>query len=86
MCRPQDKFDIETAKLDARYKALQWQMHPDLSAHKPASEKEFSAQQSMVVNMAYGVLRTPLSRANYMVRDKCGDRTEKDKVSFMLHH
>ncbi|MEW5298439.1 MAG: hypothetical protein WDW36_001563 [Sanguina aurantia] len=79
MGMPPGNFDIETATLDTRYKALQWQLHPDLSAHKPASEKAYSAEQSMVVNMAYSVLRTPLSRANYMLTlqgIKAGDNAE----------
>ena len=36
--------------------------------HKPAEEQEFSARHSAAVNLAYAVLKSPLSRANYLVR------------------
>jgi molecular chaperone HscB len=64
---PKQTFDIDTAKLERRYKRLQWSLHPDKSVGKNASEKEFSAEQATLVNRAYGVLKSPLSRANYMV-------------------
>ena len=58
-------MDVED--LERRYKALQWRMHPDKAVRKTPLERQFSVQHSTLINQAYGVLRAPLSRANYLV-------------------
>lgn len=63
----QPTFDLDPAALEKRYKLLQWQLHPDKSVRKTPQEQQYSADQATLVNQAYGVLRQPLSRANYMV-------------------
>eukprot|EP00878_Enallax_costatus_P017940 GHUV01018865.1.p1 GENE.GHUV01018865.1~~GHUV01018865.1.p1 ORF type:complete len:198 (+),score=44.42 GHUV01018865.1:195-788(+) len=65
----QPTFEIDPAALEKRYKLLQWQLHPDKQAQKPLQEQEYSAEQASLINQAYGVLRSPMSRANYMVSD-----------------
>ncbi|GLC43808.1 hypothetical protein PLESTB_000910100 [Pleodorina starrii] len=60
-------FDLSPQLLERRYKALQWNLHPDKMGHKPAEEREFSAKQASVVNLAYSILKSPLARANYML-------------------
>lgn len=60
-------FDLDPAALEKRYKLLQWQLHPDKSVTKTAEERQYSAEQAALINQAYGVLRNPLTRANYMV-------------------
>ncbi|KAG2500829.1 hypothetical protein HYH03_001591 [Edaphochlamys debaryana] len=60
-------FDLAPAFLEKRYKALQWNLHPDKMGHKAPEEREFSAQQAALVNLAYSILKAPLSRANYML-------------------
>ncbi len=65
-CRP-NTFDIDPQLLEKRYKGLQWNLHPDKMGRKAAEEQEFSAQHASNVNLAYSVLKSPLSRANYMV-------------------
>jgi DnaJ-domain-containing protein 1 len=64
----QPTYDLDPAALEKRYKLLQWQLHPDKSAGKTPEERQYSADQATLINQAYGVLRNPLSRANYMVR------------------
>lgn len=63
----QPTFDLDPAALEKRYKLLQWQLHPDKTVTRSPEEQHFSAEQATRVNQAYGVLRHPLSRANYMV-------------------
>jgi molecular chaperone HscB len=63
----QPTFDLDPAALEKRYKLLQWQLHPDKSVGKTPEERQYSAEQATLINQAYGVLRNPLSRANYMV-------------------
>lgn len=38
--------------------------------HKPPQEREFSAQHASVINLAYSILKSPLSRANYLLASK----------------
>lgn len=66
-CSQQSTFDLDPTALEKRYKLLQWQLHPDKSVSKTRQEQEYSAEQASLINQAYGVLRSPLSRANYMV-------------------
>ncbi|WIA16643.1 hypothetical protein OEZ85_013306 [Tetradesmus obliquus] len=63
----QPTFELDPAALEKRYKLLQWQLHPDKSAGKTPEERQYSAEQATLINQAYGVLRNPLSRANYML-------------------
>eukprot|EP00878_Enallax_costatus_P021494 GHUV01022755.1.p1 GENE.GHUV01022755.1~~GHUV01022755.1.p1 ORF type:complete len:203 (+),score=44.43 GHUV01022755.1:693-1301(+) len=67
ICSRQPTFEIDPAALEKRYKLLQWQLHPDKQAQKPLQEQEYSAEQASLINQAYGVLRSPMSRANYML-------------------
>jgi molecular chaperone HscB len=62
------KFGIEPRLLEKQYKHLQWKVHPDRLARHSEQEREYSANSATQINMAYSVLRSPLSRANYMVR------------------
>jgi curved DNA-binding protein CbpA len=59
---------VDEAALERRYKLLQWTLHPDKSVSRTPQEQGFSAEHASHVNQAYGVLRKPLSRANYLVR------------------
>lgn len=74
--RPQ-RFDIEDAALEARFKRLQQAVHPDLFGSRSAQEQAYSAQASADVNVAYQTLRSPVSRAQYLLqlhgRDAIGE-------------
>jgi hypothetical protein len=65
---PKQTFDLDAAQLERRYKLLQWSLHPDKAVGRQDHEQGFSAEQATLVNRAYSVLKTPLSRANYLVR------------------
>lgn len=71
-CSSSPTYDVDTSSLEKRYKLLQWQLHPDKAVGKTPEEKAFSAEQAALVNQAYGVLRAPLPRANYLVRSQHG--------------
>jgi molecular chaperone HscB len=60
------RFDIDRQDLEARWKALQVQVHPDrFAADGPAAQRQ-AMQWSVRVNEAYRRLRDPLSRAAYL--------------------
>lgn len=48
-------YEIDIAKLDSAYKALQKQLHPDKFATKSIDEKAKSTESSSAVNYAYEV-------------------------------
>lgn len=60
-------FDIDQRQLEARYKHLQRDLHPDKFGQKAAKEQEYSAEQSSLVNHAYTLLKSPLRRALHLV-------------------
>lgn len=60
-------FRIDGAALDKAYRDVQAQVHPDRFAHLSDLEKRLSMQWATQVNEAYRVLRSPLSRACYLL-------------------
>ena len=52
--------------IDARWKALQAEVHPDRFAAEGAAAQRVAMQWAMRVNEAYQRLRDPLSRAGYL--------------------
>jgi molecular chaperone HscB len=53
-------FDLDNNEIESRYLQLQKQYHPDISPkHKKISEE---------INVAYGVLSSPVERALYLVK------------------
>ena len=53
--------------LEARYRDLQREVHPDRFATAPASEQRRSMELATRVNEAYRTLKSPLSRARYLL-------------------
>jgi molecular chaperone HscB len=62
---PQYRFDA--ARLDAAYRALQTQVHPDRFAAAGESERRLALQSSARVNEAYRALKDPVGRAQYLL-------------------
>ena len=63
-------FALDRAELDARWRALQSQVHPDRFVAEGTAAQRVAAQWAMRVNKAYRRLRDPVSRAAYL----CGLR------------
>ncbi|KAK9829232.1 hypothetical protein WJX72_004652 [[Myrmecia] bisecta] len=70
MGMPEPTFDVDVGDLEKTYKSLQRQLHPDKFATQREEEKEYSAQQSALVNQAYNILRSPLRRAHYVLEER----------------
>jgi len=60
-------FQLDTARLELAFRALQAQVHPDKSAHLADSEQRLAMQRSTLVNEAYQTLRSPIRRARYLL-------------------
>lgn len=62
------QFDIDTPQLDQRYRQLQREYHPDKHAHLSEREQRISVQASTHLNEAYRTLKSPFTRAQYLLQ------------------
>jgi molecular chaperone HscB len=62
------RFRFDPAVLDAAYRALQTQVHPDRFAGGNDTERRLALQSSARVNEAYRALKDPVQRAQYLLR------------------
>jgi molecular chaperone HscB len=60
------QFAQERAQLDARWKELQREAHPDRFAAEGAAAQRVAMQWSVRINEAYQRLKEPLKRAAYL--------------------
>jgi molecular chaperone HscB len=60
------KFSQDRAAIDARWKELQAQAHPDKFAAQGAAAQRIAMQWSVRINEAYQRLKDPLKRASYL--------------------
>lgn len=68
VCSAEATFSVDVGQLEARYKRLQKDLHPDKFGNQEARAQKYSAEQSSLVNRAYVKLKSPLQRALYLVR------------------
>lgn len=61
-----ERFSIDLSELDARWKALQREVHPDRFAADGATAQRVAMQWSVRVNEAYQRLKHPVRRAAYL--------------------
>jgi molecular chaperone HscB len=61
-----ERFTLDRADLDARWRRLQASAHPDRFAAEGAAAQRLAMQWSVRINEAYRRLREPLSRAAYL--------------------
>ncbi len=59
-------LDLEPAKLDQAYFALQRQWHPDRFVARPPEDRARASVEAASLNDAYRTLKDPLSRAIYL--------------------
>lgn len=60
------RFALSAAAIDARWRALQAEVHPDRFAAQGAAAQRVAMQWAVRVNEAYGRLKDPVSRAAYL--------------------
>jgi molecular chaperone HscB len=61
------RFECDAAALDAAYRKLQSEVHPDRFASAGESERRLALQSSARVNEAYRSLKNPVDRAQYLL-------------------
>jgi molecular chaperone HscB len=60
-------FDIDIPDLEKSYFAAQRRFHPDRLIGKNPAERQQAIVQSMLVNEAYEILKSPLQRARHLL-------------------
>ncbi|MCB1692412.1 MAG: Fe-S protein assembly co-chaperone HscB [Pseudomonadales bacterium] len=60
-------FDVDLTTLGDRYRKAQGSVHPDKFAGASERDKRLSVQWATRINEAYGTLKSPLSRAVYLL-------------------
>lgn len=61
------RFSCDPASLDAAYRALQTEIHPDRHVATDAATQRVAVQTSALVNEAYRTLKDPVARAEYLL-------------------
>ncbi len=61
------RYRFDAARLDAAYRELQTQVHPDRFAAAGERERRLALQSSARVNEAYRALKDPVGRAQYLL-------------------
>jgi len=62
-----ERYQVDAPALDAAYRALQSEVHPDRFAGAGEAEQRLALQSSARVNEAYATLRDPVRRAQYLL-------------------
>jgi molecular chaperone HscB len=60
-------FALDAARLDAAYRDIQSQVHPDRYARAGDAERRASMQMTTRVNEAYRTLKSPVQRAKHLL-------------------
>jgi len=81
------RFRFDPAVLDAAYRKLQTEVHPDRFARGTDAERRIALQSSARVNEAYSALKDPVQRAQYLLRlhgvDAVGETDTRLPVEFL---
>ena len=62
------RYRVDGTVLDAAYRKLQTEVHPDRFASASDADKRAALQSSARVNEAYQALKDPVARAQYLLR------------------
>jgi len=72
-------FDLDLQLLSERYRELQREHHPDRHAHKGEREQRLAVQATAHLNEAFETLKTPLLRAQYLLKLEGVDTGEENR-------
>lgn len=75
------KLQIDPAKLETEFYALNRRLHPDGYAAAPAQERAWSLEQSSLLNDAYRTLKDPIRRTEYLLRLEGVELEEQSKAA-----
>ena len=75
-------FEIDLSDLSERFRKLQRATHPDKFANASERERRISIQKAALVNEAYQCLKSPVSRARYMLEQRGVEFNDERDTSF----
>lgn len=75
------RFTVDLDALNAIYRRLQAEVHPDRFAASMDAERLLSLQKATLVNEAYQTLKSPLSRARYLLQLKGIETLEESNTA-----
>jgi molecular chaperone HscB len=78
------RYRCDAARLEAAYRALQTEVHPDRFAAASEAERRLALQSSARVNEAYLALRDPVGRAQYLLSLHGVDATAETDTALPL--
>lgn len=79
-----ERFALDSAQLDRRWRELQTEVHPDRFAAQGAAAQRIAMQWSVRVNQAYQRLKDPLKRAAYLC-ERRGTPVDAERNTAMPH-
>jgi len=71
------RLTLDQAALQKKFYSLSRQFHPDRFASKPASEQAFALDFTALLNDGYRVLRDPVKRTGYLLKQEGFDIGEQ---------
>lgn len=74
-------WQIDRGLLDARYRKLQQEFHPDRFASKGDVDKRLALQTTSLINQAYDTLKSPLKRAQYLLELQDLDAAQESHIT-----
>ena len=81
------RLSLDLKELERRFYALSRKWHPDRFARGPAEERHLALDASALLNDGYRVLRDPIQRANYLLKEHgfdIGEQQGKDVPAELL--
>ncbi len=63
------RLSIDRKDLEQRFYALSRRLHPDLFSRKSGREQQYSTDASALLNDGYRILRDPVRRAEYVLKE-----------------
>ena len=74
-------WQVDRGLLDARYRKLQQEFHPDRFAAKGDVDKRLALQTTSLINQAYDTLKSPLKRAQYLLQLQDLDAAQESHIT-----
>ncbi len=75
------KLDLDVTALDKDFYELSRKLHPDLNAQAGSQEREWSLQQSSLLNDAHRTFKDPIKRTEYLLKLEGVELEEQSKTA-----
>jgi len=81
------RLSLDAAALQKRFYELSRLLHPDRFSRRSSNEQRYSLEATAILNDAYRVLRDPIARAEYVLKEEgfdIGEQRSKNVPSDLL--